>query len=678
MSTTPDLAGALQQAAAKLQHVWPDPTELNDRQKRVADLAIDGTYVHVYNGEHLIKLGRRDIDWHGLDANGKERLSMVRRMPAISALAHAYHVTRENEYAAAAADYIREWMKGFPVDESGTHPKATSTLDLCIRNRGWAQALHLVVDSPAFDQAFLERILAYVSEQFRYLKENMSTTINWRVHNARDLLIGALFLDFLPPASEWRRYAIAALNDAWHRQFLPDGVHYERNPIYHMGMTSTFTTLYELGRAMPELGVHVDFDHLIKAYDFMLACTKPNGYTCAIHDSQSESTGHLRDGRHTEGHKGVDLRRSWENFREKFDIGLKLPSTSQYFPDAGLGFFRTGWGEDDAWVSFDATQWGGGHCHLSRNAVQFHANRRTLVVDPGWLEYSSNEWGVHGRTTRAHNTCNLNGYSQVQTNPTDTRHYAARGYEAMHSKYEGGYWDTALKWNFSHAGDGHWAEHARTMLWVQDRFLFVVDSMFRLPRSTDEAPEDAPSFELNWQLSEDAKLTLADDASRAAAHFGESNLLLLFPIRPDGAQLASHTGETGPLRGWLPGEHQHRPASQLCLNTPRMTNQHEYYVSVLVPYTTDEPPAVDVEAKSPRGTVGFVKLRWADGSADEIHWGCGFNIMIGQADDIETDSSLVHLRRTPEGRIARGCVVNGTYLRPIDENVRARPATWAF
>ena len=652
------------------------PTTLNDHTRRIADLAVEGTFVATYNGEHFIKLGRKNITWHAPD-NG-ERLHMVLRMRPVMALAQAYAATGQNEYAVAAADYMHEFMDGFPLEPDGAHKKYRSTLDLCIRSRYFAQSLQLVARSEPFDDALLTRLMHYLARQFQFLRENISTTINWRVHNARDLLIGALHLPFLKGADDWRDFAVKVLNDAWHRQFLPDGVHYERNPVYHLGMTSTFAQLYELGQSIPDLGIAVTLEGLEKAYDFVLACAKPNGYLCGLHDSQSEFTGHVRDGKYEEGHKSVDNEKSWRAFREKFDLSTEYPSPSQYFPDAGLGFFRTGWTEDDAWVSFDATRWGGGHCHLGRNSVQLHANRRSLVIDPGWLEYSSNDWGVHGRSTRAHNTCNLNGLTQVQTNPSRTFHHHAPGYETMFSVYEGGYWDTELKWNFTKAGQGVWAEHARTMFWVQDRFMFVADSMYRLPQHENESPDEAPSFEINWQLSDGPQLDLATDASRAVAHFGDSNLLLLFPIRPEGATLTAHTGEMDPIRGWVPGDHKHRPAPQLCLSVPHMTKQHDYYVSVLVPYTTEKPPAVNVDATSPLGTVGHVKLKWEDGSSDEVHWGCGFGLMSGNVDDFETDSSLVHLRRDASGKVVKGCCVDGTYLSPWATTPQAKPETFTI
>jgi hypothetical protein len=669
------MVASIRAAAERLQAIYPPPDTLSDSVRISADAAVEGEVIAHYQGEQRIRLGRHRIDW-GEGSSTPQQLTY--RMGFIHDLATAYRVLKDERYAEAARDYLAEYIASFSAVPIGTHHNVDNTLTLCGRNANWSRSLHLLVDSPAFDPEFVARVVAFIAAQFDYLRNNLSTTINWRVFNARNLLAGGQYLAFLEQAADWRQYAVRVLNDAWFRQFLPDGVHSERNPIYHTGMAGTFCDLLKLSRAMPELGLIMTLESLIPAYDFILACVKPNGYLCGIHDSQSEFTGHRRDDVHTTSHKGVDNTRTWEEFRKDFDLSLDRPTTRQIFPDAGLAFLRTGWDEDAGWMSYDATQWGGGHCHLSRNAIQLHAFRQSMIIDPGWLSYESNEWGVYGRSTRAHSTCNLNGRNQLSTNPSRLATHGAPGYEAVFSVYEGGYWDTDLKWTFTHAAEGLWAQHARILFWVQDRFALVVDSLFRLPHRPDDPEAERPSYECVWQLAPGAEIDLQPDQNRAVAQWKAAGLLLLNPIRPAGSRYEIHTGETAPLRGWAPGEGQHHPAPQLVLNTPRMDRPHDYYVSVLMPFKGRQAPEVVVEAKSPMGQTGYVRLRGADGTTDEVHWGCNFNLMLGKQADFETDSSLVHLRKDAAGQVVGGCCVNGTYLKPFDSTRRAKPETFRF
>ena len=672
-----DIITRILAAAERLAPLYPPPAELDAKTRKSADAALDGIVLAYYQGNHRLQVGRHNTDWHA-SGEHKELHSHVYGTGFIRHLAVAYHVTREEKYAEAARDYYTEFISAWPVEQVGENEAVDSTLCLSGRNAGWAQSLSLLAPSEVFDERLLRRIVDFISGQLEFLIPNIKPVINWRVFEARSQLKCSLYLAFVDQAPRWQKHAVRILNDAWHRQFLPDGVHYECNPIYHGGMAGTFLDFFRLGRLMPELGLCMELDRFKPMYDFSLACTKPNGYLCGIHDSQSEFVGHLRDGVHTEGHKAVDKRKEWEEFHREFDLPLEYPQTSQIFPYAGFAFMRTDWDEDALWMSFDATRWGSGHCHLSRNATQLHAHRQSMVIDPGWLDYGATDWGFYGKSTRAHSTCSLNRLNQSSTNPDRFEHHGAPGYDAVLSVYDGGYWDSVLAWGFTHADRGLWAEHGRILFRVEDRFALVADSMFRLPRNPEDPDDDRPSFECTWQLAPSAEIALDPEGNRVVAQWRDAGLLLLTPIRPDNSVYEVHEGETHPLRGWVPGEGEHQPAPQVVITTPRMTRQHDYCVSVLVPYAGRGTPNVSVEAKSPMGQIGHVRLCWEDGTEDAIYWACNFNMMIGKWPDFDTDGSLVHLRKDADGTVIGGCCVDGTYFEPFTEQTRQRPETFVI
>lgn len=656
-----------------LSTVFPDDVFNADVDRETADLAVEGIILSVYNGVNRYELKGRKVEWD-LHRQGDEGCRFMFRLPIIAPLMRRWEETGKFCYPEAAVDYINDYIAAFPVV-----PHDVNSLDLCIRNAILAKHLGLFARCPVVDQAFLNNLIVCIKRESDWLSDNIKPNINWRVFNANQLLMTALQMRFLPESQCWIDHAVPVLNDALHRQFRVDMTHYECNPTYHIGMTHVFLGLWKLAGQMPELGLRITRDQVAPMFDFIAALARPNGYSCAIHDSQGDHAGNQKTATGQAaygGHKGVNPLNIYDKLRRGAGLDASRPATSRYFEGAGLGLFRTGWEEDDEYVTFDATRWGGGHCHLSRNAIQLHAFRRSMIVDPGWLAYEANEWGVHGRSTRAHSTCTLNGLNQQIANPSRTEWYHADGYDAMFSDYDGGYWDTELKWNFTHAAKGLWASHKRTMLWAQKKFLFVVDSIYRLPRTPGDPQAERPSVECNWQLSEDAELTLAPDASRAVARWPEANLLMLFPIRPEGTTLKSHCGEKDPLRGWLPGEGDCLAAHQVSLTAERMEKQHDYFVSILIPSRGEDVPTVEVEAKSPLGTVGYVKLKWSDGTSDEIHWGCSFEIMIGKNKDFATDSSLVHIARGADGRVMTGCCINGTYMEPFTRQHLQEPETF--
>lgn len=678
MST--DFKADILSAAHRLQSLDPSKSALDDRVRAVADAAVEGAILVHCLGEHRLPTGRANIDWFDsrfhIDAS-------VARFTFLEDLAVAYRAVGEERYAEAARDFLAEYMMAFPPESLGKHRRFDSVLQLGIRNSAWCRTLHLFATSAAFDAAFLDQLVPFIAGQLRYLHDHLSTTINWRVSNARDLLIGGLFLSFLDDAPAWCDYSVRVLNDAWFRQFLPDGAHCERIPSYHANVAETYLYLYRVKCLMPELRLVVTLERLAQIFDVALAYTKPSGYLCGIHDCQTDFTGHVRDQPNTAQERG-QRPNLWTRFRNEFDLPMTRPSTSHVLPHAGLAFFRTGWDDDASWMSFDASNWGGGHCHLSRNAVQLHAHRQSMVIDPGWPFYGDPAWSSYGCSTRAHSTCNLNGLNQSPTNPSQIEYHGAPGYNAVLCKYEGGYWDLDRQWDITHAARGIWAEHGRILLWVQDRFAFVADSMFRLPHQPTDPEAERPSCECVWQLAPEARIDIQSD--RAIAQWAGAGLLILCPIRPEGSRLELHSGETAPLRGWVPDPLRRwdrnggtqLPAPQVVINTPHMQRQHDYCVSVLVPYADHATPHVEVESQSPLGQTGYVRLRWDDGTEDAVYWACNFNMMLGKWPDFETDASLVHLRKDANGTVIGGCCVNATYMTPYVATVRDTPCTFTF
>ena len=157
----------------------------------------------------------------------------------------------------------------------------------------------------------------------------------------------------------------------------------------------------------------------------------------------------------------------------------------------------------------------------------------------------------------------------------------------------------------------------------------------------------------------------------------DSNVLLLFPLQPEGAKLQVHEGERSPLRGWLPGEGDYVPAPQVCLLVDPAPVGATDLATVLKPFTSQSPPEVAAEATS-RGGVNRLKLRWGDGSTDEVFWTGCLARAVDVQDEFETDGSLVHLAREPDGRLSQGLVVDGTFIRPLAPEVRAAPEVFTL
>ena len=626
-----------------------------------ADHAVAGDVAFVHLGVEWTKVGRDRIDWSGPQHRHQEWPAQMNRFYHLGSLASAWRQRRERVYAEAARDYVMDWIRAHPSREGWAPAPYDSTLNLCIRILEWFTALPVMLDSAAFDDAMVEAVLESARVQLNYLCEHLSSRMNWRIAQADSLLTSGLRLSGLQGADRWRRLGVHVLNDAFHRQVLPDGAHEERNPSYHEWMTSVFEKCWRLQGAMPALGLVIETGRIALMLDYSLGATRPNGALNAMHDCTGRRSG-------VEPNRALEARTA---FRREAGLPDELPPTSQFFPCAGQAFLRDGWGPEATYVTFDATTWGGAHCHLSHNAIQLHAGGRSLIVDPGTLTYeASDSMGPYGKSTRAHSTLNLNGWNQSEADPV-TRFESVRGYDLVGSRYEGGYWPGDYVWQFApDHGRGLFASHHRTLLWVRGRFIAVLDQL------RHDYADNAPFLESNWQFCEGG-VEVDAEAGRVRTCNEDSNVLLLFPLRPAGSILQVHEGEEDPVRGWLPGEGCYVPAPQVSLLVAPVPAWWTELAAVLVPFRGAEPPKVAAAADSRKG-VNRLLLRWGDGSSDELLWTGSLARAIDSADGLETDGGLVHLAKAEGERLLQGLVVDGTFLRPLAPDVRPAPCTFTL
>ena len=632
---------------------------VDDRE--VADRAVEGVVTFRHLGLKYTQVGRKQIDWSGPQHNHQEWRAQLNRFFQLPALAAAWQQTARQQYAEAARDYIADWIRAHPARHDWALATYDNTLNLSIRMLHWFTVLPALVDSAAFDDETVDGMLESAQVQLDYLSEHLASRMNWRIAHADSLLTSGLWLDGLPGAARWQKLGVDVLNDAFHRQVLPDGAHMERNPSYHGWMTRVFQKYWRIARAMPELALAMQTEPIARMHDYAVGTTRPNGALNAMHDCRGRRTG-------MQPNQALEDRAA---FRREAGLPDELPPTSQFFAQAGQALLRDGWGEDATYVTFDATPWGLAHCHFSRNAVQLHAGGRSLVVDPGSLTYeASDPFCAYGKSTRAHSTVNLNGWNQSEADP-ETRFDSVPGYDLVASRYEGGYWQNSFTWRFApDHGRGLFAPHHRTLLWVRGRCIVVLD---HIQHDYAEAP---PFLEVNWQVCEGSVAADAEGAWARTCH-EDANVLLLFPLKPAGTVLSVHEGESDPLRGWVPGETQYSPAPQVCQLLDPFPAGWANVATVLIPFQGSEVPEVTAEAGTRAGASELV-LRWGDGSSDEVFWtGCLFTA-IGEREEFETDGSLVHLAKGPDGAVLKGLAVDATYVRPFAPEVRAAPETFAI
>lgn len=647
-----------------------DPENPGEPNLEIAQACLEGELPERGDEVRFFDTGRENIDWAGrIDP----RHQVLNRFNFLSELGRAYRRTGNEGFVEAALDYVDDWIRAHPSPSDYDHG-----LIIARRTMAWLAVLHDFRDSSSLDEKAVRRIVDSTVSQIERMRGLVAGANNIRTTESQCLLLSGLRLRGLSLAEEWIQEAVWNLNDAFHRQVLPDGAHVERTPNYHQ--VFPFSQLWRLQRAFPELGLSMTAEPIARMFDYALAVRRPNGSINDMHDSA---------GGRCEGARPPGWADSALSFRRAAGLPEKLPSTSQNFPHAGQAFWRDSWQEDAVYVTFDASSGGSlWHCHLSSNAIQLHAYGRSLLVDPGSLLYAKKDpVDYHGRSTRAHNTVNINGWNQAQV-PPQFRFKSIPGYDLATSLYRGGYWPGRFRGSFWNGhGDGLYGEHFRALLWVRGRFLLVIDRLrhgcFELVEPLDEMngelkEELLPFAESNWQFSP-GEIILDPEKRTACTGHDDANVLMLFPLcSAENMEMSLHEGESDPLRGWLHAPFRTtQPAPQLCLTVPRV-RPHLQMATVLLPFAGHTPPAVTVESDGQVRGLSWVTLTWDDGRRDTVVWSDSLETAIDEHIDFRTDASLVYLQKDETGAVVEGYAVDGTRVDPYSDRVLEAPDVFAF
>lgn len=621
------------------------PRALADGLRQIGEKLVTGSLPFRHTAsEEWFSVGTENIDWSGAHRAHQEWRAQLNRFFQLADLAWLFLDSGDERFARTARSQVLDWITQHPADSFRLAP-SDNTLNLAIRLGsshfpGWLGSLPFLQKSAVWNDATTERVIHSVVAQLDFLTDNLTSHGNWRIAQADCLLFAALTHPELPGAKRWLQIGVETMNEAMRRQFLPDGAHWERNPHYHGWMVTVMSYYWHLGQRDPSIGLEIATDMLVRMFRYAMAHTAPDGGENGLHDTHQQVSGEKEPVIPSSISAAATSREAM--IREFMDLsGVprdEIYQKAAFFPVAGQVCVRDGWTKDSAYLVFDATTWGGSHCHLGRNGLQFDAHGQRMLRDPGLLSYEASEPAMaHGKSTRAHNTVNLNGWNQHFANPTRTRFASGLGRHVMTSCYEGGYWSGDYTWHFE-TGLGLAARHHRTVFWHEGRFAVVIDWLQYYP-----GPDiPVPSIECNWQFDR-SKVEIDDPAGRFTARFAESRLDAYIVQRPEEARIHLHEGEQNPLRGWLTGSEGLVAAPQVTVEATELSDHYARYCTVLVPGRGDTDPGLDCRFWKPDpDLISALELKWPDGTQDFLEWTDRLEFALAKRPYGTTAATLVH------------------------------------
>jgi hypothetical protein len=288
---------------------------------------------------------------------------------------------------------VREWISNCPI----ATPLAWDPYPLSLRIKNWIKAYTFFEPVLIEDVSFATELRRSLYAQASFLEDNLEFHLlgNHLIENGRALLFAGLF--FADRVAErWQRKGERILWRELHEQFLDDGGHCERSPMYHQMMVELYQEVISVldvqGYTVPE-----DVIERVEAMqEWSCAVLHPDGEIPLLNDAVLGVAPVP-----VEPPKGAPTA----------PAGLKALSDSGYF------VFRDDSARD--FVIFDCGPLGPdhqpGHGHCDMLSYELSLSGQRLIVDSGVGNYYGElDWRTYYRSTRAHNTVVVDGSEQSE------------------------------------------------------------------------------------------------------------------------------------------------------------------------------------------------------------------------------------------------------------------------
>lgn len=471
---------------------------------------------------HQRRLGQ-PVDWFPPE---EHRLWLYNLHYFDCAPALAWAQAEEGDPAAwrVLRDLVSQWIERCPVGA----PVAWDPYPTSLRIANWLRAYALVGPQLAADPAFARALRRSLYAQASFLERNLEYHLlgNHLLENGRALLLAGLFFS-TGRAARWEARGRQILWRGLEEQFLADGGHEERSPMYHQLMLELYEEVAAVLEGRGERVPSVLAGRLPAMRRWLAEMLHPDGELSLFNDAAfgiapppAESLG---------------------GCVEQTDGLVALPASGYFaFRDRGEGHCLI---LDCGPIGPDH-QPGHGHCDTLSFELSLAGER--IVVDSGvGTYYGDPERREYYRSTRAHNTVAVDGAEQSEIWAVFRVGRRARPDEVRRAD-EG----RPLAWvGGSHSGYRRLpgdVVHRRWVCWVDRRFWVVCD------RVSGRGSHRVESFLHFHPEVRTAVPPTAGATSRPGQVAGRRSVLRVVPWGFD--RVETVTGGTGPLQGWYAPE----------------------------------------------------------------------------------------------------------------------------
>ena len=359
-------------------------------------------------------------------------------------LGRAYRASGKRRYAAAVVEQLTSWLEQCPF---GLGMNWRSPLELAVRLINWVWALDLIRPAEVVDSALQSRVHRAVYDHLREITRKYSrgsSANNHRVGEAAGVFIAARYFQGLRNAERWAAAARDMLCEEIIAQTHADGGSREQAPGYQAFVVQFFLLAGLVGRWTRLAFPPAYEDRLEKMIEFGAGLLEGGNSVPSFGDGDD---GYVLDLGRPEGDwqawlpvAAVLFERSdfkkvageysqcaaWLLGAAGQEEFARLPSAAdtqllapRAFPATGYYLLQHGPADGAGGISvvFDCGELGFGplaaHGHADALSFVLRAFGVDVLVDPGTYDYFTfPQWRSYFRSTRAHNTVEVDGLDQ--------------------------------------------------------------------------------------------------------------------------------------------------------------------------------------------------------------------------------------------------------------------------
>jgi hypothetical protein len=367
--------------------------------------------------------------------------------------AQSYAIERDEGVVERTMYILTEWIKRNPVLEGINW---SDSLESALRLLSWTWIYFLIKDSKNFDRDFENIFLRSVYFQARFIEANLSkfsSANNHLIGEAVGLFIVGLLFPQLRGVERMMNKGKIILERELGKQVYPDGVSKEQSIKYHEFVIDLYLLAIIIGEKNG-ISFHKDtYLRLEKMCEFLLHISDEEGLTPSIGDSDDGYALKLNITDETANtlsilniasviFKRPDFRKKdvidgkslWllgrDGYAKYFSSKAeKAMPVSRDFPDGGYYIMR----HKDLFLTFDCGSLGynslAAHGHSDALSFTLDIGGRHILVDPGTYLYSSGDkWRDYFRSTKAHNTIEIDHMDQSEMKGPFLWGYKARSF----------------------------------------------------------------------------------------------------------------------------------------------------------------------------------------------------------------------------------------------------------